>query len=205
MTGSRDRVVLQFFSHGSNSLIVMAILGMGGFLLARGHLHPWLILLGVAIFALVEYLTHRFTLHARPAGNGFVRKLQRRLHYDHHVQPDRLDLLFIPPWFLIPVLAIYGALYFFLTASAEVTVALIMGNLLGLLHYERVHYIAHIPVVPRTAYGRWMKKYHLWHHFKNENYWYGVTNPLFDYLFSTWRDPNDVGKSATTRNIDGET
>ena len=41
---------------------------------------------------------------------AFVRRLQHRLHYDHHVEPDRLDLLFLPLWFLVPNLAVTAAL-----------------------------------------------------------------------------------------------
>lgn len=202
---TNGRWVARFFEHGSNALIVASLPVLYGILVWHGQWRACfhLVLVGVAIFALVEYLTHRFTLHAKPVKNAFIGKLQRRLHYDHHVEPDRLDLLFIPPWFLIPVITIYGALYYFLTQSADVTVALLLGNLIGLLHYERVHYLAHIPVRPATAFGRYMKKYHLWHHFKNENYWFGVTNPLFDYVFRTWQDPDAVDKTATTRNLYG--
>ena len=31
----------------------------------------------------------------------------RRLHYDHHVYPDDLKLLFLPVWFSIPSFTIY--------------------------------------------------------------------------------------------------
>ena len=44
-------------------------------------------------------------------------------------------------------------------------------------YYEWVHYVAHVPFRPLTPVGRYMKKYHLWHHFKNERRWFGVTNP----------------------------
>jgi 4-hydroxysphinganine ceramide fatty acyl 2-hydroxylase len=71
--------------------------------------------------------------------------------------------------------------------------------LLALLHYEWVHYIAHIPYLPRMAFGRWMKKYHLWHHFKNEHLWFGVSNPSMDFLYRTYRSPDAVARSTTAR------
>jgi 4-hydroxysphinganine ceramide fatty acyl 2-hydroxylase len=193
----------KFFEHGSNALIVLMILGFIAVLAWRGELDaraPFAVA-GIFIFALVEYLTHRFTLHAKPARNAFIRRMQHRLHYDHHVQPDRLDLLFIPAWFLLPVVTLYGGVYFLLTGSVGITLALLLGNMLGLLYYEHVHFIAHIPVTPRTAVGRYMKKYHLWHHFKNENHWFGVTNPLFDHLFGTYRDPFEADRTGTTHNL----
>ncbi|AHD05525.1 hypothetical protein ERICI_02230 [Paenibacillus larvae subsp. larvae] len=43
---------------------------------------------------------------------------------------------------------------------------------------------------------------HLWHHFKNEQYWYGVTNPVFDLTLHTYKDGKEVEKSGTTRNME---
>ena len=63
-------------------------------------------MIGALLFYGSEYLMHRFAFHAPPAGIPFVRRLQHRLHYDHHVEPDRLDLLFLPLWFLVPNLAV---------------------------------------------------------------------------------------------------
>jgi 4-hydroxysphinganine ceramide fatty acyl 2-hydroxylase len=59
-------------------------------------LQPALILLGALLFYLSEYGMHRFAFHAPPLSWPPARKLQHRLHYDHHVEPNRLDLLFLP-------------------------------------------------------------------------------------------------------------
>ena len=73
------------------------------------------------------------------------------------------------------------------------------GAVLALLYYEWVHYVAHIPFVPRTPFGRWIKKYHLWHHFKNERLWFGVTNPAIDLVVRTYRRVEDAERSGSTR------
>ncbi|MFB6364316.1 sterol desaturase family protein [Paenibacillus elgii] len=73
-----------------------------------------------------------------------------------------------------------------------------------LLYYEWTHYVAHRPIKPITPWGRWMKKVHLWHHYKSKNYWYGVTNPLFDVMLGTFRDEQQVEKSETARNLEGK-
>jgi sterol desaturase/sphingolipid hydroxylase (fatty acid hydroxylase superfamily) len=44
-----------------------------------------------------------------------------------------------------------------------------------------------------------MKKFHLWHHFKHEKLWFGVTSPIFDAIFGTQADPRDVTASPTVR------
>ena len=46
-----------------------------------------------------------------------------------------------------------------------------------------------------------MKKVHLWHHFKNENYWFGVTNPGMDHLVGTYQNEKSVELSPTARKL----
>ncbi|MBV8638735.1 MAG: fatty acid hydroxylase, partial [Candidatus Eremiobacteraeota bacterium] len=48
---------------------------------------------------------------------------------------------------------------------------------------------------------KYMKKYHLWHHFKNEHFWFGVTNPTMDYAGITYRNVEAVPRSTTVREI----
>jgi sterol desaturase/sphingolipid hydroxylase (fatty acid hydroxylase superfamily) len=76
-----------------------------------------------------------------------------------------------------------------------------LGVMLAILHYEWVHYVAHIPYQPRTRMGSWMKQYHLRHHFISEKEWFGVSNPSLDFVFSTFRDPKTAQRSATTRKL----
>jgi len=193
-------VLGKFLAHGSNAAICVALLAFAGAAaLGRLTVIPVALGIGVLLFFSTEYTTHRFVLHARPARHQFLLGLQHRLHYDHHAEPERLDLLFLPLWFLIPVQALFAAAYFAITRSIVVTESLVAGNLLGVLYYEWVHYVAHIPLRPVTRFGRWIKKYHLWHHFKSERYWFGVTNPAFDVLHRTFIPVEAAARSGSTR------
>lgn len=109
----------------------------------------------------------RFLFHATPQSGAILRGLQHRLHYDHHVDPPRLDLLFL---------------------------SLLFGSILALTYYEWVHYVAHVAYVPPTPWGKWTKKYHLWHHYKNEKHWFGVTNPTMDFAGVTYSRVSDAEK-----------
>lgn len=71
-----------------------------------------------------------------------------------------------------------------------------------LLMYEWKHFIAHVPIKPKTKFGRWVKKLHLLHHHKNENYWYGVSTPFVDVLFGTLKDEKEVMTSQTVKNLE---
>ena len=195
-------MVLRFFRHGSNALLAALLVGIAVVMWTLSLSAVWWgILLGATIFFFSEYGTHRFLFHAKPMSNAFVLHLQHRLHYDHHTEPERLGLLFLPPWFVVPVFALYGAAYLLITRSPSLALSLLAGNLLALFYYEWVHYVAHVPFVPLTPFGKWIKKYHLLHHFKNEHYWFGVTNPSMDVLSGTYREKEAVTRSATTRNL----
>ena len=194
---------LSFWRHGSNTVLLLGALALIVLFATHTLAFAPASLLALAIGALVffdsEYTTHRFLLHATPQKNAFVLRLQHRLHYDHHVDPARLDLLFLPLWFALPVAALTLAIYFAVTRDWSTSGALLLGSVLGLLWYEWVHYVAHIPYVPKTPFGRWMKKYHLWHHFKNERLWFGVTNPSMDVAWRTYARVDVVERSGTTR------
>src|ERR1700689_140643 len=96
-----------FLRHGSNVWLVLAIVALA-ICFAADILSFYLLwaIVGALAFYVSEYGFHRFAFHAGPSRFAFVRKLQPRLHYDHHAEPDRLDLLFLPIWFLIPNLAL---------------------------------------------------------------------------------------------------
>jgi hypothetical protein len=193
-------MVRDFLLHGSNTLLILAALLIAGFAGAGLYaLFPLWMVAGVALFYLSEYGWHRFVFHAPPSPWAWLRYLQHRLHYDHHVDPSRLDLLFLPVWFVVPNLTITFLLAWAIIGGWQAALSLILGAVLGLIHYEWVHYIAHIPYKPHTSFGRWMKKYHLWHHFKNEHYWFGVSNPVLDVVHRTYKDPEAVPRSTTVR------
>ena len=192
-----------FFRHGSNTVLIALAFALSALFAAHVLAFVPLSMAAVAIGALVffgsEYTTHRFMFHAPPQRNAFVLKLQHRLHYDHHVAPDELGLLFLPVWFVIPVASLTFGIFFAITRDLGTSAAMLLGAVLGLFYYEWVHYVAHVPFVPKTRFGRWIKKYHLWHHFKNERMWFGVTNPSMDFVGRSYARVDEVDRSASTR------
>lgn len=128
----------------------------------------------------------------------------KRLHYDHHVYPDDLKLLFLPVCYSMTGFAIYLFILYGLTSNITITFSFGIGMIIMLLVYEWKHYIAHRPIRPLTGFGRWLKKQHILHHYKNENYWFGVSNPVCDFLFGTYKNGKDVELSRTARNLEKE-
>jgi 4-hydroxysphinganine ceramide fatty acyl 2-hydroxylase len=193
-------MIRNFLLHGSNTaLILLSAALIATAAEGRLHLSVWLVALGALLFYLSEYGTHRFLFHSRPVRWDWLREKQRRLHYDHHIEPSRIDLLFLPLWYVVPNMLIVGGIAYFILWNFGQVAALLLGATLGLLHYEWVHFIAHQPYTPKTSFGRWMKRYHLRHHFVNEKLWFGVSNPSMDFVYRTYRDLNDATRSKTTK------
>jgi sterol desaturase/sphingolipid hydroxylase (fatty acid hydroxylase superfamily) len=169
-------------------------------LVARAPHQGWFLLLGVLLFFPSEYLVHRGVFHffaQRRAGTVLSKQ-----HVAHHLAPDDLDYLFNDPRISVSVGALYFLACLAATRSLGQSAALSLGNFAGLLYYEHVHFTAHRPGSrPWTPWGRYMKKFHLWHHFKHERLWFGVTSPLFDRIFGSYREQAGVQASPTVRTL----
>lgn len=198
------RVLTEFLSHGTNRLYISVLAILLAFLL----IHPqWQLLIGFflgwGIYLPQEYLTHRFILHAPAPRNERWYRLTYRLHHGHHDLPKRLDLMYIPLWLTIPMILTNGLVYWLFTYELRLTAALLSGALCGYLFFEWCHLVAHVPYVPLTAVGRYMKQLHLRHHYRNETYWYSVSFPAWptDWLAGTLGDPARVPVTTTHRTL----
>jgi hypothetical protein len=70
-----------------------------------------------------------------------------------------------------------------------------------LFGYEWAHFLIHSTYVPRSAGFRAVWRAHILHHYKNEQYWFGVTNPIADYVLRTHPAKNAVPTSPTARTL----
>lgn len=136
--------------------------------------------LGIVWWTLLEYLLHRFAFHARNRFFG-------RRHVRHHADVDVRSLAVAPiASMLIGGLA-NGAALVALFGSHTGGVAF-AGMMLGYVVYETTHYAVHY-VKLDWAWFRALKRYHLAHHFRSPHARYGVTSPLWDIVFGTFRPP----------------
>src|SRR5690625_3255713 len=166
------------------------------------HWSIWIaIVLGMLAYALSEYLIHRFLFHMKTPESPFLLKMIKRLHYDHHIDPKDLKLLFLPLWFSLPNFAISSIIFYLITTNLQLTAAFILGLMAYFLYYEWTHYVAHRPIQPMSRVGDNIKKAHLWHHYKNENYWFGVTHMTVDRTLGTYKNHREVERSETARKI----
>ncbi|WML48842.1 sterol desaturase family protein [Neobacillus sp. PS3-34] len=199
-----ERLYRNFFLH--TDILIMFLLLLSGittvFWFGADLLKGVYFILGMLTFALSEYFTHRFVFHLKAPKNPFFLKLLRRLHYDHHTYPNDLKLLFLPLWYSIPNFLAVSGIFYLIEQNMIDTVAFGLGLMGMLLLYEWKHYVAHRPMIPRTRFCRWIKKVHILHHYKNENYWFGVSTPFADFLFGTFREEKQVETSKTAKNLE---
>jgi sterol desaturase/sphingolipid hydroxylase (fatty acid hydroxylase superfamily) len=189
---------LEFFTHVDPLAIVAIWVPFGGYFLvgeilagiARGAslwYVPAAYLVGLFVWSLAEYLLHRFVFHYKPRG-PFQEKVIYLFHGIHHHQPQIKTRLVMPPIVSIPLAGLFYGLF-----------TLIFSNLLGLQHwfgpmiagfttgyliYDLTHYATHhFPM--RSGVLKYLKRYHMMHHFKTPDKRFGVSSPLWDYVFAT--------------------
>lgn len=140
-----------------------------------------LFLMGILDWTLAEYLLHRYVFHMQPTSE-WGKKVAYLIHYVHHDHPEEEDRLVMPPMGSIPFAVVIILLHYqFLGVAGLVHFA---GFLTGYLYYDFVHYAVHASRV-RWGWFKTQKKHHLLHHFKDETKRFGVSSPLWDYVFGT--------------------
>ena len=196
-----------FASHVS-PVLIMAITAV--VITARLAVGDWRwqqLVIVAAVFAaqpFVEWTTHVWILHAKPYRvlgreiDLYVAKKHRR----HHADPRNLDILAMPiPGLITFSLVIWG-------------VALLLGNLADrltlavtaavfMLGYEWIHFLIHTDYKPKTAAYRKLYQGHRLHHFRNENYWFGVSRRFGDQVLGTNPSKEDVPLSPTVKALLG--
>src|SRR5215213_4090142 len=139
---------------------------------------------GLLTWGLYEYVTHRWVLHREPKAEGF--NLPGNLtHLRHHADPNSLQRLNVQLSESVPVCVVYFLLAWALAGSWQAATHLYTGLIAGYFFYEYLDYQAHHGT-SRGRLTRYFRKYHLQHHHHDATVRFGVTSPLFDYLFGTF-------------------
>lgn len=136
---------------------------------------------GVLSWTLVEYILHRFIFHWTQVKEPW-KSIASGLHMSHHRAPDQDDIILAPPFVSLAFGIILYLLFALFSWSWSAAAILEAGLLAGYVVYEWVHYGSHRFKMKRGI-GKYLQQYHLRHHFKNPKGYFGVTSPLWDYVF----------------------
>jgi sterol desaturase/sphingolipid hydroxylase (fatty acid hydroxylase superfamily) len=159
----------------------------------------------VAILAypLVWYVLHRWVLHSQwmfkvPA----LAATWKRIHYDHHQDPNRLEILFGALHTTLPTIALATAPIGYAFGGIGGAAAGLSAGLLMTAVYEFCHCIQHLAYTPKHPMLVKMKQRHMAHHFHDETGNFGITNFFWDRLFGTsYAKVSERKKSPTVFNL----
>lgn len=136
---------------------------------------------GLLLWTLFEYLMHKHLYHMLPT-NKFKGWFQYNMHGLHHEYPKDKSRLAMPPLAIIAIAFMF--LFVIKLFIGDLTYAFTPGFLLGYAGYLCVHYIVHAFQPPKNAFKvLWVN--HGIHHYKDPDAAFGVSSPLWDYVFRT--------------------
>lgn len=144
------------------------------------------VLLGATGWTLAEYCIHRWAGHDRRlTGNPFGVE-----HITHHSKGN----YFSPTYKKIVTATVVGGMMLgpaALVAGWAHGAAFVIGFVISYLLYELFHRWEHVhPGL--NAYGRWARRHHFYHHFHDPKVNHGVTTPVWDIVFGTYRQPDVI-------------
>ncbi|NXV62880.1 FA2H hydroxylase, partial [Molothrus ater] len=147
---------------------------------------PFIFLLGMILWSLLEYLIHRFVFHMKPpASNYYLITLHFLLHGQHHKSPFDSSRLVFPP---VPASLVIGFFYgvLRLLLPEVLGLSIFVGGLCGYVIYDMMHYYLHYGSPKKGTYLYGLKAYHVKHHFEHQKSGsFGISTRFWDYPFRT--------------------
>jgi sterol desaturase/sphingolipid hydroxylase (fatty acid hydroxylase superfamily) len=137
---------------------------------------------GYLLWTLVEYFGHRFLFHIRPKST-LGSRIQFLVHGVHHTHPNDPLRLVMPPLMSAPIMATAFAAVR-LAAGPVTVLPVLAGFLAGYLAYDGLHFYLH-HASPANPLGRYLRRRHMHHHFRDESTWFGVSAWWWDGVFAT--------------------
>jgi sterol desaturase/sphingolipid hydroxylase (fatty acid hydroxylase superfamily) len=157
----------------------------------------------VLAYPLVWYCLHRWVLHSNWMFKvPLLASTWKRIHYDHHQDPNHLEVLFGALHTTLPAIAAVTLPVGYAIGGVGGAAASFATGLLTTCVYEFVHCIQHLAYKPRSRLLAEMKKRHMAHHFHDERGNYGITSYFWDKALGTFYDrPERPAKSPTVFNL----
>jgi 4-hydroxysphinganine ceramide fatty acyl 2-hydroxylase len=182
--------ILEFFSHVHPSvpaIIYFPVIAYLGYeTLTRGirivYALP-LLVFGLFVWSFTEYALHRFVFHFVPRSD-WGKRIHFMFHGVHHDYPNDSTRLVMPPIVSIPLAAFFYLLFRNILGASYVA-PFFAGFILGYLSYDLSHYAFH----HFGLHGRislYLKQQHMRHHYMDMDGNYGVSSPLWDFVFGTY-------------------
>ncbi len=179
--------ILEYFSHIHPAtpvivyvplLIIMSYLGFREIGFIYGVISFFA---GTLLWSLTEYIIHRWAFHYDPK-TDLGKKAHFLVHGIHHDYPRDATRLVMPLLVSVPLATLFY--FLFQTVFGAYHFNVFSGFIFGYVSYDSIHYATH-HLDMKGKLGKFLKTYHLRHHYSDDHTAYGVSNPLWDYVFGT--------------------
>ena len=137
---------------------------------------------GIFAWTFVEYVLHKYVFHF-DAKSDFGKKIHFIFHGVHHDYPSDSRRLVMPPSVSIP-LAVGFYFLFSYTIGDKSVHPFFAGFIAGYLFYDITHYAIHHFNMHSKLWLA-IKNHHMLHHYHDPFKGYGVSSPLWDYIFGS--------------------
>lgn len=179
--------ILEYFSHIHPATPIVVFLPAAIYMMYLGSQETGVLnlvgtfLIGVLIWTLFEYAFHRWAFHYHPKSEA-GKKVHFLVHGIHHDYPRDSTRLVMPLLVSLPLAVLFY--FIFQWAFTPYNFSIFAGFIVGYILYDSIHYATH-HMKMQGKIGRYLKEYHLRHHYNDNHTAYGVSNPLWDYVFRT--------------------
>ncbi|MBX3217938.1 MAG: sterol desaturase family protein [Labilithrix sp.] len=155
---------------------------------------------GLVVWTLTEYFLHRYVFHWTK-DTPWGRRVHFLLHGVHHEYPNDGDRLVMPLLTSVPLAVIFYSLFYVAFGGMRYAEPFFAGFALGYLAYDGTHYAVH-HFKQTSRIGKFLRRHHMLHHHADHDGGFGVSSPLWDYVFGTMPQVKKLGatRAATTNN-----
>ncbi len=148
---------------------------------------------GIMAWSLTEYLLHRFVGHELKTKVRFKKEHLKHHFIINYFAPTKIK-------FLIAFLVISLTLTVTTPILGFKTAAVFsLSFTIFYLYYEFTHRDLHVRE-PKTRLGIYLRAHHIHHHQINDKANYGVTTPVWDYVFGTFESARSTSRTGRNKN-----
>ena len=139
-------------------------------------------LAGTLSFTFAEYIIHRWVYHPPHGSSERYKEVMYNAHGFHHDYPKDKKRLAMPP--IVAVVISTVLLGLFRLVLGDYSFSFLAGFVVGYAMYLVVHYTVHMYPPPKNFLkALWVN--HALHHYSEDDVLFGVSQPLWDYVFGT--------------------
>ena len=147
-----------------------------------------LFFLGWLTFTWVEYQVHKHIFHL-DTYTEWRKNFQYMVHGVHHHYPKDKDRLAMPPLLSITIATLL--LLLLKLVLGDYVFAFLPGFLVGYACYLLIHYVVHVYPPPKNIF-KVLWQNHSIHHYKDGEFLFGVSSPLWDHIYGTLQKRKEV-------------